>query len=421
MGARAETVARLREASKSLRSMPDGEVVDSLARALKLWEGEEGLAMRAARELAAPRKQSEDMLRFGLNRMIHAHSRTALAFWVSEARVEAGRHLALKSPQKPLPDLGNLRGPAVVAQILAGNVPALAVPAALEALLARSAVVLKPADEDTISAQLFKESLDQAAPELSGCVAVERWSGGNDIAEAEVFAAVDYVVASGGSQMVQSLTKRLSSKPHMLYGPRISIGVVGMGWLDAPGSWWEDVAREIALWDQRGCLSPRILFVAGDPERFARRLAPAMSKLEERWPAGPASLGSGTNIISFRAPYEMAKEGKAGIFASKGTAWTVVWDHSTSLEVGPPARAVRITTRPSARDLEALLIKAKGMVQGAGLDFLVRGDVEWRRGLEHGGVGWVAPLTSIQDPPAGWRADGRSGLAELLSRGVPSA
>jgi len=49
----------------------------------------------------------------------------------------------------------------------------------------------------------------------------------------------------------------------------------------------------------------------------------------------------------------------------------------------------------------------------------VRGDVEWRRTLEHGGVGWVAPLTSIQDPPAGWRADGRSGLAELLAHGTP--
>ena len=417
MGARAETIARLREASKGLRSMQDGEVVDSLARVLKLWEGEDGLSARAARELAAHRKQSEDMLRFGLNRMIQAHSRAALAFWLSEARVEAGRNLALHNPKKPLPDLGSLRGPRVVAQILAGNVPALAIPAALEALLARSAVVLKPADEDPISAQLFKDSLDQAAPELSACVTVERWSGGNDIAEAEVFGAVDYVIASGGQQMVQSLTKRLSSKPHTFYGPRISIGLIGMGWLDAPSSWWEDLAREIALWDQRGCLSPRILFVAGDPERFARRLVPALGKLQERWPAGPPSLGEGADIISFRAPYQMAKEGQAGIFAPNGTAWTVVWDHSTSLEAGPPARAIRVTTRPSARDLEALLIKAKGMVQGAGLDFLVRGDLEWRRALEHGGVGWVAPLTSIQDPPAGWRADGRSGLAELLSRG----
>ena len=420
MGARAEAITRLREASKALRSMQDAEVVDSLSRALKLWEGDEGLAARAARELAAHRKQSEDMLRFGLNRLIQAHSRTALVFWLSEARVEAGRNMAVKFPKKPLPDLGSLRGPSVVAQVLAGNVPALAIPAALEALLARSAVVLKPADEDPISAQLFKESLDQAAPELSACVDVERWSGGNDIAEAEVFGGVDYVIASGGHQMVHSLSKRLSSKPHTFYGPRISIGVVGMGWLDASDSWWEDVAREIALWDQRGCLSPRILFVASDPERFSRRLASALSKWQERWPAGPASLGDGTDILSFRTPYQMAKEGKSGIFASNGTAWTVVWDHSTSLEVGPPARAVRVTTRPATRELESMLIKAKGMVQGAGLDFLVRGDVEWRRTLEHGGVGWVAPLTSIQDPPAGWRADGRSGLAELLAHGTPA-
>ena len=352
MGARVEAIAKLREASKALRSMQDGEVVDSLSRVLKLWEGDDGFAARAAHELATHRKQSEDMLRFGLNRMIQAHSRTAMAFWISEARVEAGRNMALKNPKKPLPDLGSLRGPGVVAQVLPGNVPALAIPAGLEALLARSAVVLKPADEDPISATLFKESLDHAAPELSACVDVEKWSGGNDIAEAEVFGAVDYVIASGGQQMVQALTKRLSNKPHTFYGPRISIGLVGMGWLDAPSSWWDDVAREIAIWDQRGCLSPRILFVAGDPERFSRRLAPALTKMQETWPAGPSSLGNGTDIISFRTPYQMAREGQAGIFAPNNTAWTVVWDHSTTLEAGPPARAVRVTTRPSARDLE---------------------------------------------------------------------
>ena len=420
MGARAEHIAQLRAASTALRAMQDGEVVDSLARALKLWEGDTGFAARAAHELAAHRRQSEDMLRFGLDRLIGAHPRSALAIWLSEARVEAGRIMALKSQKKPLPELGTLRGPAVVAQVLAGNVPALAIPAALEALLARSTVVLKPPEGDPITAQLFKDSLDQAAPELSQAVAIERWSGGNDIAEAEVFGAVDYVIASGGPQMVQSLTKRLA-KPHTLYGPRISIGIVGMGWLDAPGAWWRDVAREIALWDQRGCLSPRILFVAADPERFARRLASAFEGWQERWPAGPASLGNGSDIVSFRAPYQMAKSGEAGIFGANGLAWTVVWDHSVSLEAGPPARAIRVAPRPAARDLEAMLIKAKGIVQGAGLDFLVRGEVEWRRALEHAGVAWIAPLTAIQDPPAGWRADGRSGMAELLARGVPAA
>src|SRR5258706_420646 len=94
MGDKAEIVARLRDAATPLRTMTDGEVVDSLARALKLWSGEDGLAARAARELAAHRKQSEEMLRFGLERMLEAHSRSALAIWLAEARVEAGRSQA---------------------------------------------------------------------------------------------------------------------------------------------------------------------------------------------------------------------------------------------------------------------------------------------------------------------------------------
>jgi acyl-CoA reductase LuxC len=418
MGGRVEIVVRLRDAATPLRAMTDGEVVDSLARTLKLWTGEKGLAARAARELAAHRQQSEDMLRFGLERILEAHSRSAMAIWLAEARVEAGRSLALQSPKKPVPDLGSLRGPGVIAQVLPGNVPALAMTAAMEALLARSAVVLKPAEEDPITAALFKESLDQAAPELGSAVAVERWAGGDEHAEGEVFAAVDYVIASGGTKMVQSLTKRLS-KPHTIYGPRISIGVVGMGWLNAPTAWWGEMAREIVLWDQRGCLSPRVLFVAGDSERFARHLAQALETWQARWPAGPPSLGDGGDVVAFRAPYEMAKSGESGLFASKGLAWTVAWDHSTSLDAGPAARAVRVTSRPSTREMEALLVRGRGGVQGAGIEFLAGGELEWRRVLEHAGVAWVAPLTRMQDPPAGWRADGRSGLHDLLTRGTP--
>jgi len=416
----AAVVKELRDGAFQLAAAGDDAVLDGLAAALDLWRGESGFAARAARTLHAESGQSEAMLRFGLDRMVAAHSREALKRWLTDARVEAARLAAARHPEGEPPVLATLRGPTVVAQILAGNVAGLAVPAALEALLARSAVLLKPASGDPVTAALWLESLRRAAPLLAGAVAVEPWTGGDRKTEDPVFESVDYVVASGGAEMAVSLGRRLHT-PHVIYGPRISVGVVGMAWMQAPETWWEEATREIVLWDQAGCLSPRILFVAGDPRRFAARLAEALSGWETRWPARPRTPEEASAIHQFRAPYEMAAPTSAGCVSPGDTTWTVVWDEDPSLDAGPPARVVRVAHRPSRRAMKELLERNRDRVQGVGLAHLARNELDWKRAAAAAEIPWIGPLTSIQAPPAGWRADGRSGLASLLAEGVVAA
>lgn len=410
-------VKELRDGAFQLAAASDDAVLDGLAAALELWRGETGFAARAARALAAESGQSEAMLRFGLDRLVAAHPREALKRWLTDARVEAARLAAAAHPEGEPPALVTLRGPTVVAQILAGNVAGLAIPAALEALLARSAVLVKPASGDPVTAVLWLESLRRAAPLLAGAVAVEPWTGGDRATERQVFDSVDYVVASGGQAMAASLGRRLHT-PHVIYGPRISVGVVGMGWMQAPDAWWEEATREIVLWDQAGCLSPRIVFVAGDPRRFAARLAEALAGWEARWPARPRTPEEASVIHQFRAPYEMAAPTSAGCVSPDDTAWTVVWDEDPTLDAGPPERVVRVAHRPSRRAMKELLERNRGLVQGVGLAHLARNELDWKRAAAAAEVPRIVPLTSIQDPPAGWRADGRSGLAGLLAEGA---
>jgi hypothetical protein len=409
------TLSRLRDAAGVLRGLTDTQVVAELGSALELWRGDDGFAARSARALSVLKGSSAAMVRFGLGRLLDAHSPTALRQWLSEARVEAARRMAARHPRGESPDLDRLHGPPVVAQILAGNIAGLSLTAAMEALMARSAVLLKPASGDPVTAPLFKDTLDRVAPRLGRAVAVEQWEGGDEEVESRVLAAVDFVVATGGEEMVSSLRGRLV-KPARIHGPRFSIGVVGMGWMNAPISWWDAVAREIVLWDQQGCLSPRLLFVAGSPRRFARRLAEAMQRWEERWPAKPWEPAEASAIHGFRAPYEMADGSSAGSLDPGGPAWTVVWDQDPTLDVGPPARAVRVTSRLKVRDLGDLLAQHAERVQGMGTAFLSPRSVGWKRIAGWSDIPWVTALTSIQDPPAGWRADGRSGLSELLSQ-----
>jgi len=414
---RPDAVEQLQDASFALTTMSDSEVLEGISAALELWKGHDGYAARAAHDLAAETGQSEDMLRFGLERMLDAHSPDALARWLTDSRVEAARQVATEHPEGEAPSIPLLRGPGIIAQVLAGNVAGLGLPATLEALLARSTVLLKSASGDPVTPHLFKESLDRAAPALGKAVAVRAWLGGDEKIEEDVFEQVDYVVASGGEEMEQSLSRRLKT-PHRIHGPRITIGVAGMAWLQAPESWWESMAREIVLWDQLGCLSPRVLFVAGDPKRFAWRLADALVYWQNRWPARPLAPPEASSVHGFRSLYQMADGNQAGCIDPEDTSWTVVWDADPTLDHGPPHRVVRVTRRIGIRAMKPLLTAHRGQVQGMGTDHLASHELSWRRIAEWGGIPWVASLTAIQDPPAGWRADGRSGLVDLLVQGT---
>lgn len=421
LGPDGATFARLRAAARELATMGDAELLAGLGAALALWKGPNGLGARAAAEIAGDTGMSEAMLASGLKRVVAAHSRVKLARWLAEARAEArlraetaGRHIGAVG-RSPV-DRRLLCGPEIVAQILAGNVAGLAIPAALEALLARSAVLLKPAAEERTTARLFKESLDHAAPTLGGAVAVAQWRGGDETVERDVFVAADLVVASGGDAMARSVAERVPG-PLLVYGPRISIGVVGGGWREAPDSWWSRIAREIVLWEQAGCLSPRILFVAGDRRRFAAHLAEALARWERRWPAPPRTAAQASAILAHRARYEMGDGVRCGIVAPTAPTWSVVWDDAVSLDAGPGARAVRVTALPRARELGELLAAHRDEVQGMGYACLGARARAFTNAAHAAGVAYTAPLDTIQNPPAGWRADGRSGLAELLRRG----
>ena len=58
--------------------------------------------------------------------------------------------------------------------------------------------------------------------------------------------------------------------------------------------WAERAARDVALWDQLGCLSTAAVYAVGDRTRVeavARALAEALRSLEARWPRGRIGAG----------------------------------------------------------------------------------------------------------------------------------
>jgi len=397
------SIEALREASPALRARPEDELLGGLAATVQHWRSR--YLDADVERLASRTGMAADMLRVGLRRLADAHHAGGLRTWLQQARREA----------KVGPSAA---GPGVVLQILAGNVAGLAIAATIEALLARSCLILKLSTGESVTGASFVRSLNEVAPDLAPAVALAAWTGGDVAAEADALAGSDLVVATGEQATLDAIRSRRDG-PMLTYGPRYAAGVVSGGSQERGDAWWDEITREIVLWEQRGCLSPRILFVVGgDPEGVAARVASALARREAKWPAPRPDEGAAASVHQARSRWEMLDPSAGGLMTPGSTSWTVVWDRTPSLDAGPPARFVRVTGVERAEVLLSLIAGAGEVVQGVGYEDSPMVPVAGLRGLR---LPRLCPLASIQDPPAGWRADGRSGLAELLQRGGAGA
>ena len=122
----------------------------------------------------------------------------------------------------------------------------------------------------------------------------------------------------------------------------------------------------------------------------------AMRRRQEIWPGPPRSAGEASAVHAFRAPYELSDPEQAGWVGPADTSWTVAWDEDPSLDAGPPCRVVRVTARPTSRELTTLLRERRGEIQGLGYAHAGTHAERWRRAALLGDVPWAAPLEQLQ-------------------------
>jgi hypothetical protein len=282
-------------------------------------------------------------------------------------------------------DGGAPDGPALVVQILASNVPALAVPAIALACLAGVATVVKSGRADPLSAPAFHRALAAVDPALAATVVPADWRGGDRAVEDAVLARADLVVASGHDATLAALAPRMRA-PFVAHGTRTSVAAVGR---DAPAEAAERLALDAALYDQRGCLSPREVWVEGDTDGFAARLAAALRALATDLPPGPAGLAE---RAAERIAADEAEWRGARVVAAGGRALVV---HAIDSLATLASRLV-----PGA-------VECVG-VAGARLD----ADALCRRGVAR-----VCPLGRMQRPRLSWPRGQRPPLRTLLGIG----
>ncbi len=313
----------------------------------------------------------------------------------------------------PAPAAPEDRAP--VLAILAASLPGLAVQPLLPALLARRPVLLKSASAEPLFAPSFLAALARREPRLANAVAAATWPGGEAALEEPVLAGVERVIAYGGQEMLDDLGRRLgeiASAKLIAFGPKVSLGVVAAA-ADLRAA-AEGLARDVALFDQRGCLSVVAVYTDGDPQALAGRLARELAELGERWPPGPRDRFLSAAVQHLRLDAEMRGLWHSELPLREGT---VIVEPKPALKASPGLRTVRVHPLTDLARLPEILAPWQGKLQGAAL----AGEGAWalEPALARLGVSRCTAPGELQMPDASWKNGGVDLLEVLTSPSPP--
>ncbi|MEM9555085.1 MAG: acyl-CoA reductase [Acidobacteriota bacterium] len=313
-------------------------------------------------------------------------------------------------------------GPALV--ILAATPPGLAVQTLLPALAVRRPVLFKSSSREPRLTPLLVAALARREPALAGALAAVTWPGGIDALDRAALDAAGVVIAYGSGPTLASLRRHLGPStrtPFVAHGPRASLAVVTRDALAEAlatptvlETLADGLARDIALFDQRGCLSVQAMYVEGseaDVAGLADPLGRALEHRAERWPPGPPELATTSAVRQLRDAALMQGLTVAALPLGHGT---VVVDPDPAPRPSPGLRTVRIHPLDDLDRLPEVLSPWRGRLQGLAVAGRLSPDLE--ASLRALGVSRIAEPGSLQAPEAhAWHNAGIDPL-EALAR-----
>lgn len=294
--------------------------------------------------------------------------------------------------------------------VLAGNIPALAVQSLLPALLLGRPLLLKSASSEPWFAPALVAALVAREPALADAFAAVAFPGDADAAFAAAFEAVDPLLAYGGSAAVTSLAARFGERL-VAHGPKASVAFVGAD-IDPVGT-ARGLARDIALFDQRGCLSVQAVYTEGDADELAAALAWALQLESARLPHGPIDPATAAAVQQLRATADL-QDGMRNERLLELAVGTVLVESATFFRPVPGMRTVRVHGVADLRDALPALEPWRGRLQGAAL--AGPSAVALSDTLPLLGFSRLAPPGELQSADAGW-ANGGIDPLEVFSRG----
>jgi hypothetical protein len=373
-----EIRARLAELSR----LSGGRRVEAVARVLDAWSDPASPWREClATELPEATGFTPPVVREGL--------RLALADWSGDALREL---VELEAPEE---------GASVTGLLLAGSIPMPSILALLAPLALGSAVFAKCAARDPVTPKLVARSLRELEPELGERIEVADFRG-DDAERVAALCEADLVVATGSDETVA----RVRARRVVRHGHRLSVAAVGAGACPA-----EELALDVALWDQLGCLSPLAVY-ARDADGLARALSAALERIERRLPRGRVDPRAAALAVHERDAAELR-----GARISSASGWTVVRETDSRWRPAPLHRFVRVHPVHDAGELLAALAPLAPHLAGVALAGFGGETRRLADALASLGASRICAPGRLQAPPLAWPRDG---LGVLTARPRPA-
>ena len=296
--------------------------------------------------------------------------------------------------------------------ILPGNVIGPAIQAAYCAAIAGANVTLKASSDERHLAAIVSRQFDQLGEPLAGTAKAVYWPGGDIEAEAKAFAAVQRIIAFGESATIDSIRARARDGVEVIgYGESFSVAYVHADadlTKAAAGA-----ARDVCLFDQRGCMSPQTIYVQGDAGRallFGRAVAREVENVSRTMPRAPLARGERELVADALRRFaasamEPMPHGLDTLV--KGQLRDSVPEFIVAVEAfGPPTclgfgRIAVVKPCPGARELAVQLKRCDSPLDTLGICAgLSERD---RSALRLAGAKRICELGEMQRPPLGYR------------------
>jgi len=363
--------SRVQSAAPALRALSVEERARAIATACAALSRPDGALLAL---LSASSGLSEAMTRWALETTFGAFSERALLELV------AGRQARATG----------------VAAILSGNVLSAAARPMLLPLLAGVPVVAKASSRDDALPHAIAQAVSAAHPLVGAACAVASFGHEDDARLDALLAGAASVQVLGSDEAVAAVRERLAPAQTLIgRGHGLGIGVVLHDAAVAAAS--EAFARDVAAYDQRGCLSPHAILVEGDDARaeaFARLLYEALARIARELPRGSVPGDARAEQLQWR-----------GVAAARGVlhasiTFAVSCEHGAPLRPSPGYRNVGVYTLQSRDVLSARLGQLARFVKALG----VAGQLDAQAFAAL--APYVARAGAMQTPPLAAHLDG---------------
>jgi hypothetical protein len=255
---------------------------------------------------------------------------------------------------------------------------------------------------------MLKDALRSVDSRLGASMDLVAFPGGDIEREAALVELAEVVSVYGSDETVVAMAARLGDTPLIAHGHGVSVAYCGTDALnDAQiSNTIAGLSLDICAYDQRGCLSPQLVYVEETPDRsaadFARRLAEeGLGPICKTLPRGPLPVSVGAAQTQWR-----------GIAEVEGTL--VRGDtYAVSIRQAQPIRwspAYRNVTLAPVRGLDEALeaMKAIGStLKCVGADSALISELQARLAQSPALSAYACAIGEMQTPPLDAPADGR--------------